>query len=85
MNVKLGDLEFKEGDLFTCYGGSHDYYCEFETTTKLANRILREKLEKTTSVFWPDDKSCVPRFRDMGTAEKVGDTHTARLVCIEEI
>lgn len=90
--MELGILEFKAEDFKfvdmsepkpTCRFGPTEY--QAERIAKEVNEILLRKLEKAPVVYWPDDKSMTPRFRDMGTAQGVGDTHTARLVCIEEV
>ena len=82
----LGDLAFSAEDFnLNPYNGTLALSPEEKAkAASIANRILAEKLAKAPEVFWPDDKSAVPRFRDMGTAQKVGDTHSARLVCIKE-
>lgn len=83
--IKLGELEFKAED-FSDYciknpGASHSECIAVEV-----NRILREKLTRTTKIFGR-------KFRNMENEENWcfdtdhdhGDTHAARVVCIEEI
>ena len=80
----LGDLAFTRAEFVDVRFHRNEDEITRDRLVTHCNRILAPKLVKAPEVFWPDDKSAVPRFRDMGTAQKVGDTHSARLVCIKE-
>lgn len=52
-------------------------------TIRQANRILREKLEKAWTYY--GNKLAIEGLDCWHTTKEPGDTHSARLVCIEEI
>jgi hypothetical protein len=80
--MKLGDLEFRAED-FTAAATLAEDYGE-QAGTDFLNRLLHERLEKALIVYGrlePID-GLYTAWDNMKMSK---DTHTARLVCVEEI
>lgn len=88
--MNLGDLEFKaeDAELKKAYSvsGTTGLQTEIEfISIEKANALLRERLEKALKVYgWPDNSKDM-YYANWGTLSSPKDTHTARLVCIEEL
>lgn len=90
--MNLGELEFKSEDCdrLSMVRINGEWIPEGEPvfTVECANRILREKLEKAKTVYLIHKEDWEPLAWVEGAVLSRNDiafSHTARLVCIEEI
>jgi hypothetical protein len=88
--MKLGDLEFKAEDFLSVDGNNLTLTELLGRIATHANRLLRERLEKTPKWYGTSSQRApdgtLERPVMWTTDARPGfDTHTARLVCIEEI
>lgn len=85
--IELGELEFTPKEIFNAFRESQDlvYPGTADSNDTLAfvlNRILREKLGKAKKVYGNENGGEIY----WGEEDDEGrDTHTGRLVCIEEV
>lgn len=79
MNLK--DLEFKAEDFYCIVEERDDCAGVIPQVAYRANQLLLERLEKAPQVFGDNKGLWGPYEKE----REAFDTHTARLVCIDEI
>lgn len=82
--MNLNELEFKAEDFEVEFHRDRPvpYFLQ---VAERANQLLRERLEKALKMDLTVDEYGMREYNDSGLLGTLSPTHTAKLVCIEEI